>query len=45
VKLEVDLLQYFEKDNNMIEQAIETVIDENNANAEEISDIRREGGE
>jgi len=45
VKLEVDLLQYFEKDNNMIEQAIENVIDENNANAEEISDIRREGGE
>jgi len=44
-KLEVDLLQYFEKDNTMIERAIESVIDENNANAEEISEIRREGGD
>ena len=44
-KLEVNLLQYFEKDNIMIEQGIETRIDENNAKAEEILEIRREGGE
>jgi len=44
-KLEVDLLQYFEKDNIMIEQVIETQIDENNAKAEEILEIRGEGGD
>lgn len=43
--LEVNLLQYFEKDNIMIEQGIETRIDENNGKAEEILEIRREGGE
>lgn len=35
-KLEVDLLQYFEKDNIMIEKEIEKMVDENSAIEEEI---------
>jgi Protein involved in chromosome segregation, interacts with SMC proteins len=44
-KLEVDLLQYFEKDNIMIEREIEKVVDDNNTVEEEISQIKKAGEE
>jgi SMC interacting uncharacterized protein involved in chromosome segregation len=44
-KLEVDLLQYFEKDNIMIEREIEKVVDDNNAVEEEILQIKKAGEE
>lgn len=42
-KLEVDLLQYFEKDNIMIEREIEKIVDDNNMVEEEILQIKKAG--
>lgn len=44
-KMEVDFLEYHEKDNMVIEQVIEGIMDENVVAQTEFEDFRQEGGE